>query len=119
MNLSPTWTTYLEQAGHDAVHWSSIGKFDATDAEIVHWAFKNDRIILTSDLDFGAILAASGDNRPSVVLLRSDLLGPLQLGGLVLSAVDASSADLQSGALLTIDAVQARLRILPLGKSDN
>lgn len=26
MNLTPAWVPYLEEAGHQAVHWSSVGR---------------------------------------------------------------------------------------------
>ncbi len=29
MNLSPAWVSMLDQAGHDATHWSSLGRPDA------------------------------------------------------------------------------------------
>jgi predicted nuclease of predicted toxin-antitoxin system len=38
MNLSPDWIAYLNDRGHDAVHWSSVGAPDAEDLEIADWA---------------------------------------------------------------------------------
>jgi predicted nuclease of predicted toxin-antitoxin system len=35
MNLSPDWATVLVKAGHDAVHWSTIGDPGASDRVIV------------------------------------------------------------------------------------
>lgn len=43
MNLSPAWVTVLEQAGSEAVHWSTIGNPRATDLEIMNWAKHNRR----------------------------------------------------------------------------
>jgi len=36
MNLSPRWVPFLLDAAHEAVHWSTVGKADATDSESWH-----------------------------------------------------------------------------------
>ncbi len=38
MNLSPRWAEVLQQAGHDAVHWSVGGSAEAEDGELMAWA---------------------------------------------------------------------------------
>lgn len=116
MNLSPRWVDFLASAGFEAVHWSKIGAEDASDGELMRWAADHDHIVLTSDLDFGAILAATQERQPSVLQLRSDLLTPEFVGRAVLSAIDQSGRDLAEGALVSIDPIRARLRILPLGR---
>ena len=57
MNLSPRWVDYLKAAGHDATHWSSVGRADATDAEIMVHASSNGMVVLSHDLDFGTMIA--------------------------------------------------------------
>jgi predicted nuclease of predicted toxin-antitoxin system len=116
MNLSPDWARFLAEAGFEAVHWSNVGSKSATDSELMQWAAENDHIILTADLDFGAILAATHGIKPSVVQVRSDLLSPGAVGGAVLRAVRQAHQELLDGALISIDAAHARLRILPLKK---
>ena len=59
MNLSPQRTKVFNDGGYEAMHWSEIGRVDATDFEILDWARKNDFVIFTHDLDFGAILSTS------------------------------------------------------------
>jgi predicted nuclease of predicted toxin-antitoxin system len=116
MNLSPDWARFLAEAGFEAVHWSNVGSKSATDSELMQWAAENDHIILTADLDFGAILAATHGIKPSVVQVRSDLLSPGAVRGAVLRAVRQAHQELLDGALISIDAAHARLRILPLKK---
>ena len=67
MNLSPKWVAFLETAGIEAAHWSSVGSANASDASIMEFARDSGFVILTHDLDFGAILAATGGNSPSVM----------------------------------------------------
>jgi predicted nuclease of predicted toxin-antitoxin system len=59
MNLSPRWVASLNQAGWEAVHWSSVGKGNELDSEIMRYAAEQNYVVLTHDLDFSAILAAT------------------------------------------------------------
>lgn len=114
MNLSPRWVGVLTDAGIEAVHWSSIGNHTAPDNEIMRYALQNDFIVLTHDLDFSAILAATQGSKPSVVQIRADDVSPDAIGTQVIAALRQTQADLDEGALLTVDPTRARLRILPL-----
>ena len=114
MNLSPAWVRFLAEAGFDAVHWSQVGPGNAADRVLMEWAAAHDHVLLTADLDFGAILAATRLTRPSVIQVRSDLLSPKVIGHAVLSAIRQAEPELIEGALVSVDATRARLRILPL-----
>jgi predicted nuclease of predicted toxin-antitoxin system len=105
---------FLVEAAFEAVHWSKVGAGDAHDSDVMRWAVEHDYIVLTSDLDFGAILAATRGRRPSVLQLRSDILTPNSIGPAVLAAIRQTQEELSSGALVSIDAARARLRMLPL-----
>jgi len=114
MNLSPSWIERLAQHGFEAVHWSAIGAATAGDDEILSWARVNGFVLLTHDLDFSAILAATSEAAPSVVQLRmQDLLSERALEAIV-TAVNAHAKDIELGALMSIDESGARVRILAL-----
>ncbi len=38
MNLSPGWIDFLVSSGFQAVHWSSIGRGDEPDLDVMRWA---------------------------------------------------------------------------------
>jgi predicted nuclease of predicted toxin-antitoxin system len=114
MNLSPRWVALLKGAGVSAMHWSDIGAVSAPDAEITAYAASNDYVVLTHDLDFSAILAATQGEKPSVVQIRSDDVSPDVIGGQVLAALRQMEDELAEGALLTIEPRRTRLRLLPL-----
>jgi predicted nuclease of predicted toxin-antitoxin system len=114
MNLRSGWVTFLAQFGIDALHWSSLGKSDAADIEIVSFAKANDYVIFTSDLDFAAILAVSKGDKPSVVIIRAVDVRPEKIGEKVVFALRAAAADLEQGALLVIEPFRSRIRLLPL-----
>jgi predicted nuclease of predicted toxin-antitoxin system len=114
MNLAPRWVVLLSEAGFEAVHWSSVGAADAPDAEIMSFAKAREWVVVTHDLDFSAILAASQGQKPSVVQIRGDDLRPEQIGPAVLAALRQMANELRQGALLSIDPRKTRLRLLPL-----
>ena len=114
MNLSPSWVKLFSGAGIEAVHWSFLGAANAPDTEIMAYASANDYVVLTHDLDFSAILAATHGEKPSVAQIRADDLSWSVIGKQVIAALLQAAADLEEGALLTIDPKRIRLRLLPL-----
>lgn len=74
MNLTPRWVPFLQNAEHEAVHWSSVGSNSAKDGEICDYARRNAYVLLTNDLDFPQILAHTRQNAPGVILLRGEPL---------------------------------------------
>jgi predicted nuclease of predicted toxin-antitoxin system len=114
MNLSPEWEEVFRSAGRLATHWSRVGRPDATDQEILSWAQKNDHLLFTHDLDFGAILAISKGHSPSVIQVRTQDLAPAHLAPLVLRVLIQFREALASGALISVDETSARARVLPL-----
>jgi predicted nuclease of predicted toxin-antitoxin system len=114
MNLSPRWVEHLNNSQFQAVHWSNIGNVQALDDEIMAHAAEHDCIVLTNDLDFGAILAVTHGEKPSVVQIRSGNLDPDFIGAQVVRALQQLKDELQAGALLTVEQGSTRLRLLPL-----
>ena len=96
------------------MHWSTLGKRDARDTEIMSYAAANDYVVFTHDLDFGAILAANQGEKPSVVQIRADDVCPEVIGAKVVQALWQMADELRAGALLTIDTDRTRLRLLPM-----
>jgi predicted nuclease of predicted toxin-antitoxin system len=70
-------------------------------------------VVLTNDLDFAAILAASRQNKPSVAQIRAQHLSPNVIGSQIVAALRHVQAELEAGALLTIESDRTRLRVLP------
>jgi predicted nuclease of predicted toxin-antitoxin system len=114
MNLSPSWADFLTGAGFTAIHWANECAPDASDHAIMTWAADRDFAILTADLDFSAILAATQGIRPSVILLRGGSLDLEAVGSSVLAAIHKAEAELIAGAIMSVDADKARIRVLPL-----
>lgn len=113
MNLSPRWVDTLAEGGIDAEHWSTLGAGNAPDATIMAYARERDFVVLTHDLDFSAILAATHAEKPSVVQIRAENVSPDVIGSHVLIALRQMTAELDAGALVTVDPRRTRLYVLP------
>jgi predicted nuclease of predicted toxin-antitoxin system len=114
MNLSPRWVDTLAKGGIEAAHWSQLGAANAPDTEIMAYARQHDYVVLTHDLDFSAILAATHGEKPSVVQIRAENVSPDVIGRQVLIGLRQMAVELEAGALLTVDPNRTRLRVLPL-----
>jgi predicted nuclease of predicted toxin-antitoxin system len=114
MNLSPSWVDRLARHGFEAVHWSTIGAATAPDSEILAWANEHGFVLITNDLDFSAILAASAAATPSVVQIRTQDLLSDEVVRTVVHALEAHRDHIERGALLSIDEAATRVRMLPL-----
>ena len=114
MNLSPDWVPVLKTHGWSAVHWSTVGNPRASDDAIMNWAVMNEYVVVTHDLDFGAMLALSHARGPSVLQVRAEDILPDHLEGLVIAALKQHTSDLASGALVVVDESRSRVRVLPI-----
>lgn len=117
MNLSPDWVETFRQQGWQAVHWSVVGDPKAPDGVIMAWARQNGYIVFTHDLDFGALLAATGALGSSVVQIRVQDVMPDHLGDTLVQVLQQHEATLAQGALISVDATRSRIHILPLRRN--
>ena len=114
MNLSPRWVRVLTEAGFEAIHWSKLGLAAAPDHEIMAHAEEHGYVVFTNDLDFGAILAETQAERPSVVQVRVGILRPNVIGTQVVEMLRRLGDELEQGAFVSIDPKKTRVRVLPL-----
>ncbi len=114
MNLSPQWEEVLNANGIEAIHWSKLGSPSASDFEILKWAIENSYIIFTHDLDFGAILANSRGQGPSVFQVRTQEVSPSAIGKEVCAALKKFELELTKGALISLIEGKSKVRILPI-----
>jgi predicted nuclease of predicted toxin-antitoxin system len=113
-NLSPRVAEWLRSNGHDAVHVFEVGLNRAGDRRILREAARGRRILLTSDLDFGEILARSS-GRVSVIMLRLRSNTSANVTGRLKVALAQAAAVLEYGAVITVGEASVRIRRLPLG----
>lgn len=70
MGISPVTVDFLRRLGHDAVHLHEEGLDRLPDPDLLEKARREGRVLLTSDLGFGELLAHSQVTLPSVVIFR-------------------------------------------------
>ena len=114
MNLSSKLAERLRGTGYDCRHWKEVGDPRAPDTELFDWAKHNSAVVITRDLGFGDILAATQFDSPSVVLIRCDESHSALVFPVILQALRQSEMQLRQGALVVVTENRLRIRMLPL-----
>ena len=115
MGLARSTAAFLRARGHDAVHLREQGLQRLSDERIVQKALAEDRIILTHDLDFGRIVALSGERWPSVITFRLADMRAIHVNRHLAHVLDHYADALDAGALISIRDEAIRVRRLPVG----
>ena len=113
-NVSPALIDLLSEAGHEAEHVRGLGLSEASDGEVLAATSVAGAVLVSSDTDFGELLARSNAGEPSVILLRrQDGRRASEVAGLILANLDAVAQDLDEGAVVVLDDERVRVRSLP------
>lgn len=112
--ISPRTVEFLRQRGHNAVHVRELAMQRASDRLIAEKARSDERILLTFDLDFGAILALGVVDRPSAVIFRLGDERADSVNRRLEAVISEQAAALQSGALILVEDARYRIRSLPI-----
>jgi len=112
--LPPALADLLRGANHDAVHVRAYEMQAATDEQIVLRAIQEDRIIVSADADFSAILAAQEADRPSFILFREpDLMVAADYFAALAPTLEMLEPELASGCVAVFKKGRLRVRRLP------
>jgi predicted nuclease of predicted toxin-antitoxin system len=114
MGISPSSVRLLRADGHDAVHLIELGLNKLSDAGILAKARSENRVVLTNDLDFGDLMAASGDVLPSVISFRLANMRPENVNGHLRAILTNHSDLLKDGAIISVTEQKIRARRLPI-----
>ena len=117
MGVSMTTVYSLRQAGEAVVHLRDEGLHRLPDGEILEKAKREQRVVLTFDLDFGDLLAAGGNATPSVVLFRLRNQTPAAVTPKLFRVLGACRAELERGAIIIVEDERYRVRHLPILRS--
>jgi predicted nuclease of predicted toxin-antitoxin system len=107
----------LRGRGYQCLHVGEIGMQKAADDEILEFSLGKNAVVVTLDADLHTILAVSGAGGPSVIRLRMQGLGALEVVELIQNVLARFETDLRRGSLVTVKAHKTTCHWLPIGNS--
>ena len=113
--LSPALAAALRQEGHDAVHVRDYRIEASPDSQVLARAAAEERILVSADTDFGAILASRQEAMPSLILFRGEShRRPEAQANLLLANLAQLLAPLDRGCIVVFKEKRIRVRMLPI-----
>jgi predicted nuclease of predicted toxin-antitoxin system len=113
MGISPRTILRLQSLGFDAIHLRDEGLERLSDREVLEKARLEQRVLLTHDLDFADLIAATGGQLPSVVVFRLRDMQPETVNRHVDRILEQHMESLEKGCIASVTEAQIRIRRLP------
>lgn len=117
MGISIHLIPELRSDGFEAAHIADLSAGTLPDAEILARAREEGYVLLVHDLDFPALMAASGSRSPSVVVFRLKNMRPENVLSFFRKVLATAKEDLEQGAIVSVTEGTIRVRSLPLRDS--
>jgi len=114
MPVTPQAVAFLAELGHDAIHASVAGLATATDAEILTIARREQRIVVTADLDYPRLLAAHQTASPGIILFRGGSYSDDEMLSLLDRVLKQADGVLLAKSITVVDKNRIRRRQLPV-----
>ena len=84
---------------------------------IIARAAGEDRILVSADTDFAALLALAQSRKPSIILFRRETgRTPAKQLDLLLANLSAITQAVEEGSIIVFDEARIRIRRLPIGE---
>jgi len=116
MPVTPDAAPHLRAAGHDAIHAVDLGLARSSDNELLTVARREERVIITADLDYPRLIALEQADRPGVILFRGGAYSDREMLALLDRVLArASTLDLEH-SIVVVDRKRIRRRALPISK---
>jgi len=115
--LPRSTASLLRDEGWDVLHTGDIGLSRSTDGQILEYARREERVIITLDSDFHAILAVSNASTPSVIRIRLEGFRGTDLALLIKRIWPKIEPQVKKGAMVTVTESGIRIRNIPLFSS--
>lgn len=113
MGVSMRVVTWLRENGHDAIHLRDEGLQRLENGEIFAKAAREERIILTFDLDFGEIVALSHVAPVPVVVFRLRNTRATHVIDRLASVLITSGNALETASVIAVERSRYRIRRFP------
>lgn len=116
MPVSSALLDILEAHGHEGVHAHQIGRGRASDAELPDIARRENRVIITADLDFARLLALSMAEGPGLILFRGGNYSDREMCDLLAGVLGRVPSELLDRSICVVDTKHVRVTALPLDR---
>ena len=113
MGISPQTVTFLRILKHDAVHLHEQGLHKLADPDILAKATNEERVLLTHDLGFGELVAASGAKLSCVIIFRLRNMHPENVNRYLKQVIKEHQESIEQGSIISVAEGQVRVRHLP------
>jgi predicted nuclease of predicted toxin-antitoxin system len=114
MNISPITVETLRNDGWNIIRVSEVMDGRSKDIDVLLYAERQNRVVITQDLDFSEILALKGYAKPSLINLRFENARPDFVTARIIDVVSSMEKELEEGVVVTVDEASARYRSLPI-----
>lgn len=114
MPLAPALADWLVARGHDAVHASNVALAFAPDTTILNVASREDRVLVTADLDYARLLALGRFQGPGLVLFRGGNYSEQEVRALLGRALQVIPEPELPHSIVVLDKDRIRRRRLPI-----
>ena len=116
MPVSPILLNVLQAHEHEGVHAYHTGQDRTTDLELLESARRDDRIIITADLDFPRLLALSSAKGPGLILFRGGDYSDSEMCDLLERVLAKVEPDVLASSICVVDKKRVRITRLPINR---
>jgi len=110
MGISNSTVKWPRSLGHDAVRLRDQSLEGSSDLDVIKKAQMENRIVITCDLDFGAIMAYTSDLSPGIIILRLKNETPDNVNKRLTQVFEQSSDCLDGGSIIIVEEAFHRIR---------
>ena len=118
MPVSASLMDILQAHGHEGIHAQDIGLDRAPDRDLLAFARRENRIIITADLDFPRILALTSAEGPGLILFRGGNYSDAEMRDLLERVLTQVPSEVLEISVCVVDKERIRFTRLPLGQRD-
>jgi predicted nuclease of predicted toxin-antitoxin system len=114
MGIAQSVALWLKSQGYEAIHLNDENLYKLPDISILEKAINEKRIIITTDMDFGQLLAFHRSWHASVIQFRTSDFTPGNIRAKLVSLFENFSDQLDGDFIITIEDNRTRFRKLPI-----
>lgn len=117
MPVSASLLDVLAARGHEGVHAHQIGQDRARDSELLDIARREDRVVITADLDFPRLMALSMAEGPGLILFRGGNYSDREMCDLLARVLQEVASEVLGRSICVVDRTHVRVTALPLDRN--